>query len=70
LRTLILVFCMICLPFWAVIVVGMISGFWQRLPFAVSAEFGPLGRFTVIDETGTSGVVEKFVVVIAFLMSV
>ena len=63
-------FCLICVPFWPVIVVGITSGLAQRFVLAASAECGPVGRFTVKLETGTSGVAAKFVVVIPFLMSV
>ena len=52
------------------IVVGITSGFAHRLPFAASALCEPIGRFTVMLDTGTSGVDANVVVVMPFLMSV
>src|ERR1700733_4076315 len=67
------VFCLTCLPFWPVMTVGITSFAVHRFVLvfsAVSAEWGPIGRLTVMLETGTSGVVSKFVVVMPFLMFV
>src|ERR1700730_2505704 len=66
----IFVFCLTTRPFCPVIVVGMISGPAHRFAFAASALWEPVGRFTVMLDTGTSGVAAKFVVVIPFLMFV
>ena len=55
----IFVFCLTTLPFWPVIVVGIISGAVHRFPDAASAECAPIGRLTVMLETGTSGVEAK-----------
>ena len=57
-------------PFCPIIVVGIVSGLMQRLPFAVSAECPPIGRLTVMLETGTSGVVANVVVVTPLLIFV
>ena len=54
--TAILVFCLITLPFWAVMVVGMISADLQRLPFAARTESLPVGNLTSKLDTGTSGI--------------
>src|SRR5579859_4612990 len=69
-ETEILVFCLNTLPFCAVIVVGITSGFVHRLPLAVRAECGPAGSVSVKLDTGASGVDVNVVFVIPFLMSV
>src|SRR6476646_3687183 len=70
LATPMVVFCLTTVPFWPVIVVGITSLLAHRLPLAVSALCEPTGRFTVMLETGTSGVDANVVVVMPFLMSV
>ncbi len=57
-------------PFCPIIVVGIVNGLMHRLPFAVTAECAPIGRLTVIDETGTSGGAANVVVVIPLLIFV
>src|ERR1700720_414217 len=69
-ETEIFVFCLITLPFCAVIAVGMTSDCLHRLPFAVSAEFGPVGSLSSKLDTGTSGTVAKLEVVMPFVMFV
>src|SRR5438128_3759276 len=54
-ETAILVFCLTCAPLWAVIVVGITSGCAHRLPYAASAECGPIGSVNEKLDTGTSG---------------
>src|ERR1700677_4916660 len=70
LATVILVFCVTLNPFCPIIVVGIVSGLMQRLPFAVTAEWPPIGRFTVMLETGTSGAAANVVVVTPLLIFV
>src|SRR5438270_10529676 len=68
--TVIFVFCLICAPLWAVIVVGITSGLAHTSPYAASAECGPIGRLSEKLDTGTSGRVAKLEIVIPRLMSV
>src|SRR5437899_3257808 len=50
--TVIFVFCLICAPLCAVIVVGITSGFAHTSPNAASAECGPIGRLSEKLDTG------------------
>jgi hypothetical protein len=61
------VFCVIFAPLCAMIVVGIASFAAQRLPWALNAECGPIGRSSEKLEIGASGSDSNFVVVIPVL---